>query len=359
MSTLKVLQVMPDFGLAGAEVMCENLVAELIKKEQVEVRIISFYNKHTSITDRLEKKGVKIYYLDKKNGMDFSIVNRIKKVLLEFAPDVIHTHRYALQYLMPAVKLSKFKGKIVHTVHNVAEKEVPKRLQFFQKRWFKKGKVIPVAISDEVKKSIINFYQMDESKVPLAYNGIDLSKCIVKQNYEKTGIILHIGRFEEQKNHEFLIDIFSELLKSNKDLKLFLVGDGYLRPSIEEKVSKLGLSEKVIFKGQLSECYSIMNIVDMFILPSKWEGMPMTLIEAMGTGLPCLATPVGGIPDMITNETDGFLANDLDEFVRYAEKVENDCKLREKIGRAAIKKVKMFSSLEMVDRYYNIYVNEV
>lgn len=198
---MKILQVMPDFEMAGAQTMLENLVMELKKNKENEIRIISFFNKKCAITDRLEKNNIRIYYLNKKRGFDISIVFKLRKIFNEYLPDVVHTHRYALEYVVPAYKLSKSHPNIIHTVHNIAEKEVPRSLQLFQKRWFKKHLAIPVAISEKIKASILSRYNLNETEVPMIYNGIDLTKCKVKDNYENNNIILHIGRFSEQKNH--------------------------------------------------------------------------------------------------------------------------------------------------------------
>ena len=352
---MKILQVMPDFNLAGAQTMCENLIMELIKNKNDRVEVISFYNDITTITKRLEENGIIIHYLNKKKGLDYSIIKKIKKIIFEFEPDVIHTHRYALEYVMPALIRNK-KVKIIHTVHNMAINEVPRFLQKLQYIWFRKETVIPVAISENVQKSIIERYKLAEDKVPIIYNGINLSKCIKKTNYDSFNKILHIGRFSEQKNHDELIDIFNECLREKSDLKLILVGEGEMQEKIEKKVKNLNIEGNVIFKGKISSPYEIMNSADMFVLTSKWEGMPMTLIEAMGTGLPCIAYPVGGIPNMIIDGETGFLPQNAEEFkkaiLNLAKLSNNEIK---KICEKTIKTSQKFSATEMRDKYYYLY----
>ena len=118
---MKILQVIPDLNLAGAQTMCENLVLEQKKDNTVE--IICLYNNDTPIVKRLKKQKIKIHFLNKKRGIDLSLIRKIHNIIDTFEPDVIHTHRYVLEYVIPAVKKSKnTKVKIIHTVHNIVFK---------------------------------------------------------------------------------------------------------------------------------------------------------------------------------------------------------------------------------------------
>lgn len=349
----KILIVIPNFGLGGAETMCENLINSF-DLQKYELLIVSFYNERTAITDRIEKKGHKIIYLNKHKGIDISMIIKLKKIINNYKPHVIHTHRHVLEYVVPAVKISKHKKiKIVHTIHNIATKEVRKTLQVLQKIWFKKNIVIPVAISELVRDSIIERYNI--KNVPIVYNGIELKKCIVKKDYKFQYKILHIGRFSEQKNHIEMIDIFENCLKKNKKLKLILVGSGELFEEVEKIVKEKELENNIILQGKLEECYNIINESDIFILPSKWEGMPMTIIEAMGSGVPCIAYPVGGIPDMIDDGIDGFLPKTKDEFIDKVLELSENEELRKNIGKKSVIKSKEFSAIEMCKRYCDIY----
>lgn len=111
-------------------------------------------------------------------------------------------------------------------------------------------------------------------------------------------VIGHIGRFNKQKNHEFLIDIFKAVNDKNPNSILVLVGEGHLRPEIEKKVEKLGLSSNVKFLGVRSDIAHLMQAMDLFLFPSLFEGLPVVLVEAQAAGLNCI------VSDSITSETD-------------------------------------------------------
>lgn len=352
----KIIEIIPKFKLAGAETMCENLIFSY-DRNKYDVIIISFFNYKSAITKRLEENKYKIYYLNKKQGFDIGIIRKLYKIFKREQPDMIHTHLYVLRYVIFPAKLACANAKIVHTVHNIASKEI-KKGKWIHRFAFKKLNVTPVAISEIVKDSILVEYKLEDSKVPIIYNGIDLSRCNQKKKYNDSKIILHIGRFSEQKNHEELIEIFEKCLTTDPNLKLYLVGEGELEEKIKAIVESKKIQNNIFFLGALDNCYSVMNEADMFIMPSKWEGMPMTIIEAMGTGLPVIAYPVGGIPNMIKDGKNGFLASDIDDFCSKILELEKSKSLRMKIGQNNINDSRKFSSQVMGELYCKLLEKE-
>ena len=101
-------------------------------------------------------------------------------------------------------------------------------------------------------------------------------------------VIGHVGRFRTEKNHTFLIDAFAALVRQNPNSVLLLAGDGDLQPAMEEKVRQLGLSEKVRFLGSCSNVDELLQAMDVFVFPSLYEGLPVTMVEAQAAGVPCL-----------------------------------------------------------------------
>lgn len=350
---------MPDFELAGAQTMLENLVNELDKNENIDVLVCSFFSMKSQITERIEKNNIPIYYLGKHKGLDPIMLFKLARLLKKIKPDVIHTHRYSLKYIMPALKISKLKGvKIIHTLHSIATMEVPKRLQKKQNRWFMEKKVIPVAISNGVKDSMKQIYEIHQSEIPIIYNGIPLEKCLEKRDYHLKNKILHIGRFSDVKNHKELISLFEKLVEKNKLVNLELIGTGILESEIKKQVKNLGLESKVHFLGTKASCYNNIHECDIFILPSKYEGMPMTLIEAMGSGVPVVTRPIGGIPDMITNGIDGYLCEEVKDMKDIVLNLLENESERERIGKNARERSKCFSSKIMMEEYLKLYRGE-
>ncbi len=148
-----------------------------------------------------------------------------------------------------------------------------------------------------------------KGKAILLHNAIDLSvfhydmdnKTHIRSELKipaDTTVIGHVGRFNQQKNHAFLLDVFQAYNEKNANSVLLLVGKGELEDAIKEKAQTLSISDKVIFTGVRSDVSALLSAMDVFVFPSLYEGMPNTVIEAQATGLPCL------IADTITREAD-------------------------------------------------------
>jgi len=353
---MKILQVIPYFCFGGAETMCENLTYAL-KKLGHQVTVVSLYAERTPISKRMEEAGVQIIYLDKKLGLDLSMVPKLAKIMGREKPDVIHTHLDVIKYAVAAAKLSGIR-RCVHTVHNVADKEAEGRIQrTINNFYFKMGWSVPVALSPLVQSTIAEFYGMDKARVPVIYNGVDLSRCIPLDHYaNQAKVLIHLGRFNEQKNHEGLLRAFRIVAEQEPDCRLDLLGDGELRTQTEELAKQLGISEKVRFLGSQSNVYPYLKEADIFLLPSNYEGMPMTIIEAMGTGLPVVASAVGGVPDMITHGESGLLTStDPEEVAGAVLELMGNKALREKLGENAKQASKRFSAEYMAAEYCKVY----
>ena len=231
---MKILQVIPYFCFGGAETMCENLTYAL-RDLGHDVVVVSLFDERTEISDRMEAAGVRIRYLSKKPGLDMSVVPKLTKILREERPDVVHTHLNVILYAVMAARLA---GGIpcVHTVHNVAKVEAEGTAQAILNRfYYHRGWSVPVALSPEVQRTVTEFYGLD--RVPVIFNGVNLRRCVPKTDYGlgDTVSLLHIGRFDEQKNHAGLLQAFAKLLKTQLlpepfGGRAFADGHGKLRP---------------------------------------------------------------------------------------------------------------------------------
>ena len=149
----------------------------------------------------------------------------------------------------------------------------------------------------------------ESGKVTILHNGVDLrvfhydgeGREAVRKELgiaEDTLLVGHVGRFEPQKNHEKLVEIYAEIAKQQPDSRLLLVGKGKLEDRVRQRAEELGVTDRVIFAGVRSDIPRVLSAMDVFVFPSLYEGMPNTVIEAQSTGLPCI------IADTITREAD-------------------------------------------------------
>lgn len=352
---MKIMQFMPEFGLAGAETMCENLSYELLAKGH-DVTVVSLYDYKSAITDRLIKNGVRLIFLGKKPGLDISIIHRIRRLIDKEKPDIIHTHRYILKYVfLASVGLNV---KIIHTVHNIAQKENNAIDRFINGILFRRDYATPVALSKIVQETILETYKLTEDKVPIVLNGVRLRGSNARTDYAfgKSINIIHVGRYTAVKNHSALISAVVKLHRQFPQLKLNLYGDGELKGDIDNQIKKLEADKYVFDNGLTDNVAAALNDADIFVLPSIYEGVPMTIIEAMDSGLPIVASNVGGIPNMIEDGVDGVLCStDVESIYNCLLQVIEDQELRARIGHNARIKAKLFSSSTMANSYEQIY----
>lgn len=354
---MNILQVIPEFGLAGAETMCEALCYEIQRSGKYNLFVASLFDYHSPITDRMEQRGINMLYLHKKPGIDVRMIWRLYRLMKEKQIDIVHTHRYVMQYVVPAAIMAGVKVK-VHTVHNIASKELGKAQRFLAKYFYKHCNVTPISISPLVQKTVMEEYKLSERQTPMVYNGSDLRKCIVKAGYVASDpfTYLHIGRFSPVKNHRLMVEAAKRLKSEGYKFKINFVGGAGNEEQIKQEVKTMGLESEISFCGLQSNVYPYLSNSDCFILPSAFEGMPISLIEAMGTGLPIIASAVGGIPDMLQDGKSAILINPTtDELVDAMKKVYVDETLRETLGRKAHEESRRFSAEQMFKEYDRIY----
>ena len=340
-------------GMGGAEKMCADLALEL-KRRGHEVIIICLYNEHTDISAMLEKKNIKLYYLEKKRGFDINCVLKIRKILNIFQPDVIHTHLYVLKYAFLA---SIGKGiPIIHTIHNIAKKESDKIDRLLNKMLFNMNLVVPVAISKKIKETIVKCYKLPSKSIPVIYNGISLNSFTQKNDYElhSPSRIIHVGRFQEQKNHRCIIESANKLKERN--ILFICIGEGELKCEIEKMIKDKNLNNKISCVGLTNNVNKYLNEGDIFILPSKWEGFPISIIEAMAVGIPIIASDVGGVSDIVKSHINGILIepNSIQLSDSIVQLLDNKT-LREEYGYNAKKTSEKFSVEKMTTRYIDLY----
>ena len=198
-----------------------------------------------------------------------------------------------------AAKSAKVPVRIVHAHSTTNKQEKKKNLmkqvlrpfsKVFANRYF--------CCSELAGRWLFGNKIYNQGKVYLLNNAIDVEKFKYNEKARKAKrkelnikdkdlVIGHIGRFVKQKNHEFLIDIFNEIHKQNKNTILLLAGDGPLKEEIQNKVKKIGLEKNVQFLGQRNDANELYQAMDAFVLPSLYEGLPVVGVEAQTAGLPC------------------------------------------------------------------------
>lgn len=340
MTRKKILHILPNFGLGGAEQLVVDLM-EATDKERFEVAAVSLYPESGTILEKeIREKELQVYFLNKHRGLDLRMIPQLYRLFRIFRPDVVHTHLYALRYTLLPTLFCRIPVR-VHTVHNVAQKEVDRVGKLVHWIAFRLGKVVPVSISREVANTVRAVYGRG-IHTPVIYNGIPTKWFVSSAGQdntkkEKDVVLLHVGRFAPQKNHLFLIEAFALAAKEHPTMQLWLVGDGPLRPAVEKAVVEVRLEGKVSFLGIRDDVPKLLAASDVLVLSSDYEGVPLTVLEAMAAGKPVIATAVGGVPELVEDEVTGILVppRNPEALARGILRLARDPDLRQRMGKAA------------------------
>lgn len=283
----------------------ENIKHMDRNKVQIDFLLLDDGNKY-EMEDDLKELGCNIYKL---KGMWINKVTdffKYGKMLDEFFSKnndykVVHLHSSSKNYLvLKYAKKYNIKVRIAHS-HNIdfQTKNILKKLMGdFLKIPLKRYATDYFACSEIAGEWLFGKKIVKSDKFKVVHNAVDLEKFKfnneIREKIRKelnvdsdTLLIGHVGRFTQQKNHDFLIDIFNEIHKINQNTKLLLIGTGIKENEIKEKVKNLNLQNSVIFEGFKTNVAEYMFAMDIFLFPSKFEGLGLVLIEAQATGLPC------------------------------------------------------------------------
>lgn len=301
---IRILQVVPKMFAAGIETFIMNMYRN-IDKSKVQFDFLVHSKSREFFDDEIEKMGGKIFRLTYKD--DKNIIKYIKN-LQHFFKDhseykIVHGE---MQSMMPLyLRIAKKNGvpiRIAHSHNSNYEKSLKGFILHLFSRFSKKYANVQFACSKNSSK-----YLFGHQDAEIIHNAINLEKFSYNEEIrnqirnelgiESNLVIGHVGRFDYQKNHEFLIDIFNEVNKKNSNAVLLLIGKGKLESKIKSKVESYGLSENVKFLGVRKDVDKLYQAMDCFVLPSHYEGLPFVGIEAQITGLKCFFS------DAITKET--------------------------------------------------------
>jgi glycosyltransferase involved in cell wall biosynthesis len=365
MNKIKVVQIVPLLSPGGAERVAVHL-ARGLNRRRYETLVISYSGRVGCDLDHmLEEAGIEARYLGKHPGFDYRVYSRLDSVLKEYEPDVIHTHLHVLRYALPSMLLMK-RVAMVHTVHNLAEREIEPRGRLIQRYALTHG-VKPVAVAEEVAASLEKLYGIRDCQV--ISNGIptDLyanpqaprKEWRAKEGFKDDDILfVCVARFWPQKNHALLLKSFAQGPASDPRAHLVLVGEGDLRAVLEEQARNLNLAGKVHFLGLRSDIPDVLGATDVFVLSSDYEGNPLSVMEAMASGLPIVSTAAGGVPNLFEAGKEGFLTSpgDIHGLAKSMNSLLKYQTARASMGAAAARRAQEnFDLSKMVRAYEQVY----
>ena len=361
---MKILQIIPQLSSGGGERFTVDLCNELAERghEVVLCVLHSLDNENNSFYLPQVSKKVRVVSLNKKSGFDISLFWKIYNFAKEEKPDVIHTHLRGILYALLA---ERFVVHGVHTVHNEASIEASEWLSRSTRKYlFNGGYSQPVTISEVSRRSFVDFYKMD---APMIFNGRNIpanlqvseevkAECNSYRKNEKTRLIVHLAHLDNVKRQLLHTRVAKRLQNEGYNLGVLFIGSQRDSEYVEQV--KAEMPECCHLLGQRTNPLEYLKESGAFALSSLYEGLPISLIEALGVGAIPICTPVGGIVDLVKDGENGFLSADLEEESFYqAEKrfLEMRDEELEQMRKKAFESYAPFSMTECATKYEEVY----
>jgi glycosyltransferase involved in cell wall biosynthesis len=365
---MRIFHLVPNMNYGGLQKVVRLLAAcQRQSGHSVTIGCWTNASNHPEAQCELERIGARIVHLRRTSdgGMcsdRMSLLSKLKGLLGQRNADVLHVHNPFGYYLYGVLAARAAGGtKIVNTTHLTAMFDHPRfgrngRAKFWTAAMLTDGLV---SVCSEVDTFLRSRFFLPGKKLFVIDNGIDLSPFLaVTGRHRRQGTVFGFaGRMAPEKNHRVLIDAFALVRRNHSNVRLRFLGSGFLEPQLKEQVRKLGLEDVVEFCGFGHDVAGFLGGLDVYVLPSDFEALPLSLLEAIASGLPVVATAVGGVPRIVQKTDSGWLcAPDNADALRAAMESAITSSDRSERGERARKLVaEWYSAERMALGYENVY----
>ena len=310
----RVLYLSHAFMVGGAEEMVLNLVRHLPARFDP---VVACIHQAGPIGEEIRRTGVSFDVLGLDPGFRRPLdLVAIRNYLARVRPTIVHTFLLtASLYGRLAAMLARVPIVIGTEVNVYANK---RRRHVLAERVLLRGTDTVIVSAESVREFYIEQIHADPSKIDVIYNAVDWQQLVASIDREAMRAMLSlplsapvigiIARLTEQKAHHILLDAIAET-PALAAAHLIVVGDGELRHDLEAQARNLGLADRVHFLGARRDLGNLLTAMDIFVMPSFWEGLPLSMVLAMGAGLPVVATRVAGIPEVVQDNRTGLLVS--------------------------------------------------
>ena len=372
-----VLHVLYRFDTGGLENGVVNLLNRL-PPGRFRHAVLALDRVEPSFAARLQRSDVGLFALNKPPGHAFRLYPRIWRLLRDLKPSIVHTRNLAALEVQFVAAAAAVPGRI-HGEHgrDIEDLDGTSKKQQRIRRLYSAFVHRYVTVSRELQEYLVRRVGIPAEKVHQIYNGVDTVRfrpaaagrdAIAGCPFDGPGVLIvgTVGRMQTVKNQTLLARAFVRACRSGsaaaEALRLVLVGEGPLRAQCQAIVEDAGLASRAWLPGERGDVPQLMRGLDAYVLPSLAEGISNTILEAMATGLPVIATDVGGSGELVQHQRTGLLVptQDVEALARALLRLVDDPKAAAAMGRAARDEAERRFSLDtMVKSYAELYEEQV
>lgn len=342
----KVLHVIDSLDLGGAQTFLLGLVRNLDRDRYLPE--VACMHGRGVYAEAFEKAGIAVHSLSPGKFPPMYLPN-FWKLLRSGNYDILHFHLFGANLCAkPLAILAGHRAIIVHDQCNDASREKNFLLLAADAFWNHRSNRV-IAVSESTRLYLLDREDLSEELVTMIPNGIDAEEfkpAIDSQKNKarqaqglplKAFVIGGVGRLVRQKNFAVFLDVAAQVIAKNPEVIFVIAGTGPQKAELRAKADALGLGDRIRFLGHVTDRVSLYHALDVLLMTSDFEGTPMTLLEAMASGLPVVASAVDGVAEVCTNEGDALLvpARDVRGFVSALERVLGEEGLARKLGENA------------------------
>lgn len=361
-----VCHVLHSLTIGGAE----SLAMALATRHADEFRtVFALLDEVGALGEVLRGEGYQVAHLGRRQGFDLRCVRRLGSYFRDENVALIHAHQYGPLFYSALARLFSYRAPILFQEHGRDYPDYRRTKRVIANRMLLSRQDHFVAVGEAVREALVRFEGLHRNRIEVIYNGIDLAqfdpdrpgRSLVRQEIglgKGDFVIIQVARLNRLKDHSTALRALQVLRATVPGAHLVLVGEGEERETLERETAGLGLSPYVHFLGVRSDVPRLLHGADTFLLSSISEGIPLTLIEAMATALPCVSTSVGGVPEVVVDGETGLLApaRDANSLAAHLTLLAADQALRTRLGRAGRSQAEShFDAGAMHARYRALY----
>ena len=340
----RVLHVIDSFDLGGAQTFLLDLVRHHDSSRFIAE--VAAMHGHGVFEDSFKEAGIITHSLSPAKWPPYFFMNFLR-LMKKGKFDILHFHLFGANLCAKPLALAAgHRAIIVHDQCNDASRDLSPLL-LAADALANRGASRVIAVSESVRRYLLDREDLDDAKVEMVPNGIDAEVFVpaggevrqaAKASFGLPGgsfVIGGVGRLVPQKNFPLFLEVAALLIPRFPEVMFVIAGSGPLESALRKQAQGLGISEKIRFLGHVSDRARLYQALDVLVMPSDFEGTPMTLLEAMASGLPVVASSVDGIAEVCTHGEDALLVprRDLGGFVSAVERVITHPELRTHLGR--------------------------